>query len=249
MTDGNPQVENGHIQIATELWEALTRYRLPGEEMKCFMYVIRKTYGWKKKADNIPLSQFEKACDMQRSSVVRALNGLVTKKLLHSHKKVTPIGKSLATSYSINKKYDTWAQIKKRNTSKNRGYKKVNLGSYKKVNRVVTKKSHSIDTSTKETITKDIREQKIYAFYRDNVKPDNLSSVRAKDYIKRLLKKHSEQDLIQTISNYNKKANGRDPEYRKDPANFFSPKHKYYLDYLPGNFVKPKSEEWTNYSH
>jgi len=27
----NPQIENGHIDIANDIWEALTRIRIPGE--------------------------------------------------------------------------------------------------------------------------------------------------------------------------------------------------------------------------
>ena len=73
----NPQCENGHVDIANEIVEALARYRLSGEEWQVLLVVLRKTYGFHKKEDEIPLSQFEKMTGMYRANVVRAIKKLV----------------------------------------------------------------------------------------------------------------------------------------------------------------------------
>ena len=130
----NPQLENGYIKIATEIWEALIRYRLSGEEMKCLMFIIRKTYGWHKKQDEISLSQFIEATGMAKSSVCRAIKNLKTKNIIKGYKLVNRI----QTTYEFNKKYNNWKGV----TKLSPGYNLVNQG--------VTKKRHTIDTITKD---------------------------------------------------------------------------------------------------
>ena len=56
-----PQLENGYIKIATELYDALCGIRIPGEARQVFDVILRKTYGWNKKKDAIALSQFVEA--------------------------------------------------------------------------------------------------------------------------------------------------------------------------------------------
>ena len=83
----NPQLENGHLKIANEIWDALCRIRIPGEQMQVLMVIIRKTYGFNKKSDGIPLSQFTEATGINRQNVIRAINGLLSKKIINVIKK------------------------------------------------------------------------------------------------------------------------------------------------------------------
>jgi hypothetical protein len=109
--------------------------------------VWRKTWGWHKKEDEISLSQISLATEMNRSSVVRAIKRLVTKKILSSDNKDT----TYANRYRFNKDYDEWkASIKKDTTSD----KKVTTSSDNKDNGGVTKKIHTKENYTKETIQK-----------------------------------------------------------------------------------------------
>jgi len=133
----NPQLENGYIKIATEIIEALIRYRLSGEEMKCLLFIIRKTYGWNKKQDEISLSQFIEATGMAKSSVCRAIKNLKIKNIIRGYKIVNRIH----TTYQFNKKYNKWKGV----TKLSPGYNIVNQG--------VTKKRHTIDTITKDKKT------------------------------------------------------------------------------------------------
>jgi len=144
----NPQKENGYTPIANELMEKLGRYRISGQEWQILIVVLRQTWGWQKKEDEISLSQFVEKTEMDRSSCVRAIRKLVTKKLLSSDKKVT----TYANKYRFNKDYGQWTASDKKVT---RGDKKVTGGGDNLVYRGVTKESHTKETNTKETNTKE----------------------------------------------------------------------------------------------
>ena len=95
-----PQLEDGYTRIATELLEALISYRIAGEQMQCLLFIIRKTYGFGKKRDNIALSQFVDATGMKKSSICRALSGLEEKKII-----VIKKDNKISLSYEVNKYY------------------------------------------------------------------------------------------------------------------------------------------------
>ena len=82
MTEVNPQKENGHTGIANEIIEKFCSYRISGEEWMVLWVVLRKTYGWNKKEDFIPLTQFQIMTGLKRPNVIRAIKKLVSKKIL-----------------------------------------------------------------------------------------------------------------------------------------------------------------------
>jgi len=103
---GNPQPEDGTVRIATELWEAITRTRVPGEAMQCLMFIIRKTYGWQKKEDKIPLVQFVEATGIPKPRVCRSLAKLRGMNIIAQK----------GNKLSINKFYSTWRPLPKKAT-------------------------------------------------------------------------------------------------------------------------------------
>ena len=107
----NPQKENGYTAIANEIMEALVRYRIPGEQMQCLLFIIRKTYGFNKSEDAIAISQFHHATGIKKPSIVRALKQLKTKNIIISKK-----ANAHTTTYRFNKRYDTWAPLAKKLT-------------------------------------------------------------------------------------------------------------------------------------
>lgn len=106
----NPQLENGYVKIANELWDAMTAYRLSGEQMQCFMVILRKTYGWNKKKDAIALSQFVEATGLKKPNVVRAISGLKDKRMIIVIKK----DNAPANIYSIIKDFVKWKPLSKK---------------------------------------------------------------------------------------------------------------------------------------
>jgi phage replication O-like protein O len=143
----NPQIEDGHVDLANEIVEQFCRYRISGEEWLVLWAIIRKTYGWKKKQDRISLSQFSQMTGMKRQTVLRAINKLSSKKIIG----VIKNDDSGINIYSFNKHFDQWEPLSKKITVSS---KKI-MGVIKKDNRVSSKKGHTKDTITKDTITKD----------------------------------------------------------------------------------------------
>lgn len=138
----SPQTENGHVRIATELWEALYKIRVPGEQMQVLLFIIRKTYGWGKKTDGIPLSQFVEATGISKTHIIRAINGLADKNMIV----VTKKGNRNWNEYGFIKHYSKWKPLPKKVTLP----KKV-IAVTKKGNLPLPKKGHSIDTKSIDT--------------------------------------------------------------------------------------------------
>lgn len=131
----NPQAENGHVDIANEILEALSCFRFSGAEWQIICVVLRKTYGWHKKADHISFTQFVLATKLPRRCVIRAIKQLVTKKTLL----VTKVALGGVNLYSFNKHYNEWLPSDKSGTGSD------NFGK-----RVVTKVAPTKETNTKE---------------------------------------------------------------------------------------------------
>ncbi len=78
----NPQKENGYIAIATELYEAMISFRIPGECEQVLKVIFRKTYGYNKKEDSISNSQFCLLTKLPKGNVSRSLSKLITNKVV-----------------------------------------------------------------------------------------------------------------------------------------------------------------------
>jgi phage replication O-like protein O len=106
----NPQLEDGYTRIANELLEAQARIRVPGEARQVIDVVIRKTWGFGKKEDCIPLSQFSLSTGLKKPNCIRALNKAITMNLIIKKDNVT------FPTYRINKDFDTWKPLSKKIT-------------------------------------------------------------------------------------------------------------------------------------
>ena len=94
----SPQLENGYTRIANEILEKLAQSGLYGGELSMCLVVFRKTYGFRKKSDRIPLSQFQKLLRKNRASVCRIKKSLVLRKILVQSK----------NGLSFNKNWEEW---------------------------------------------------------------------------------------------------------------------------------------------
>lgn len=111
----SPQVENGYIKIANELFDAFCKIRISGETRQVLDVIIRKTYGFNKTKDVISYSQFSEFTGMSRQSCIKATRKLVEMNLVS----VTNNGNSKL--YQINKDFDTWKPLPKKVTITNNG--------------------------------------------------------------------------------------------------------------------------------
>lgn len=104
----SPQTENGYTTIANELLEAIYRHQFSANGFRLVAWIIRQTYGWKKKAVN-GFSYRRAATDMKMSvsSVHLALQVLIEHKVLvrDEHAKL-----------KLNKDYEAWEAFSPLNT-------------------------------------------------------------------------------------------------------------------------------------
>ncbi len=143
---GSPDVNNGHIKIANELWEALIDAKLSAREWNLVACIIRKTYGWNKYEDKISLSQFEHMTGIAKNKIWAVVKGLLERNIIH--KSIPQKGHIVIPTYSINKHYKQWKHIN-RSTPK-RGIPQKGVEVYPKLGMKYTPKRGT----TKDTIQK-----------------------------------------------------------------------------------------------
>lgn len=101
--------EAGFTRIPNEILEALCRTRIPGEARMILDVIIRKTFGFGKKQDAIPLSQFELATGLTRNNICASINQLTEHRLISLQKETGSI-----TRYCINASFSQWLPVSKK---------------------------------------------------------------------------------------------------------------------------------------
>jgi len=166
----NPQIENGHIDIANEIAEAFAKYFPGNGEAQVLWAILRKTYGWHKKSDLISISQIQQLTGLSRRRIIVCLQNLEAKNIIVIKRKRGDNGLNLPNEISFQKNYDLWVVTEKSQyyskdlkTHRNR-YQKLkdgvvteNEGSDGNMQRVVTENENDgkFTSPTKESITKE----------------------------------------------------------------------------------------------
>ena len=103
---------NGFTAIPNDLLEGLASISLTDYESRCLHYLIRKTYGWNKKADAISYRQW---CDAtrigSRRNVVRTLSRLVDRKIVVKEVVATS-GKNILAIWRVAENITPWVGVK-----------------------------------------------------------------------------------------------------------------------------------------
>ncbi len=99
----NPQLEDGYIKIANELYQALYRVSLSGSEFQIVGFVIYQTYGYNRKTRRMSASYIAKGTNMPVKTVRRCLKQLINNKII-----IARGVSNSAKSYGINKNYEKW---------------------------------------------------------------------------------------------------------------------------------------------
>lgn len=155
----NPQIDSGKwFRIANSIQDALCGIRIPGEARQCLDVILRKTYGFNKKKDRIPLVQFCLLTRLPKPSVSRGLAKLLEMNLIVKNDNKNGI------TYMFNKDFDTWKPLTKTltltktligvNENVNASLTKTLIGVNKNVNPTI-KDISSKDNSSKDISSKD----------------------------------------------------------------------------------------------
>lgn len=106
----NPQVENGHIRIANDLYDAMLLFPFSKRQLLVALAILRLTYGWSKKIDRISYGQIAKVTRLDRRNVIRAMAELEKMKVVSKQPLVQ------ANVIGINKDFDSWKVVVKTTT-------------------------------------------------------------------------------------------------------------------------------------
>ena len=98
MPSESPQVEHGFVRIANELYDAILRAPLSKRELLIVFAVIRKTYGYGKKSDDLTMTQLAELTGLTRAHCSEAVRDLGQKNVIlirdGEHGKVLALSKN-----------------------------------------------------------------------------------------------------------------------------------------------------------
>lgn len=98
----SPQLEEGYTRLANELLDAMLRAGFTSRQWAVVMAIVRKTYGYNKKSDDIGLGQLATMTGIDKAHLSRTVRELASSGVLN--RKVGTFGHSL----SVNKNYAKW---------------------------------------------------------------------------------------------------------------------------------------------
>lgn len=178
----SPQIENGYIQIANELVDALCRTGLNGGESSVLWAVLRETYGWKTTERKLGIATIVERTGMTRSRVGDAVNSLLEKRILVE---LVPASYTTPRVLGLHKDYEAWTSIRDGNATgvRNLGQsensdspKNRSLENEPKTAKVgVSENSDSPKTRTGVSENSD-------TLYKENIKEISSSSYEEEDY-------------------------------------------------------------------
>ena len=99
-----------YFRVSNDWWDALTRCHMPGNVRQCLDYIIRMTYGWRRKEAEIPIMDFVSATGLKKPHISRALKSLKLSEMVIVTKNGNNLDKRLLT-YSFNKYFEQWKPI------------------------------------------------------------------------------------------------------------------------------------------
>ncbi|HJV75364.1 MAG TPA: replication protein [Noviherbaspirillum sp.] len=100
----SPQLEDGYTRLANDLLDALIGAGLTSRQWAIAMAIVRKTYGYNKKEDDIGLSQLSEMTGIAKAHVSVAVRELEARRIVTRKQGV--FGHRLG----INKRFTTWAE-------------------------------------------------------------------------------------------------------------------------------------------
>jgi len=82
VAETTPQVEEGFVRIANELYDAILRAPFSKRELLIVLAVIRKTYGYGKKSDDMTMTQLAELTGLTRAHASETVRDLASKNVI-----------------------------------------------------------------------------------------------------------------------------------------------------------------------
>jgi phage replication O-like protein O len=115
-------VEYQFTPVPSQALERLAAAGLSGREFRIIAVIMRKTWGWSKEKDRIPLSQFARLTGIDRRKCHALLISLAAQKIIK--RTVAAKGDRKAVTYSFNEIYAEWKLSPSRGTDDKKAQKK-----------------------------------------------------------------------------------------------------------------------------
>jgi len=214
----SPQLEDGHTKIANEILERLAQLYLAPNQWQIIIFILRKTYGYRKKVDHLANWQIANGTGLHKHVISRAL------KALNGRNIITREGKMVG----FQKDWEQWQlpeQVTKVTQTGNRNNEKGYLNRQPELPEQVTELPEQVTKVTsphvtqkkKETIQKKLYKRKYGEFSNvllteQEIKKlnDRFGKVRAEELIEQLSagiksKGYKYQDHYATILNWSRR--------------------------------------------
>ena len=111
MTDSaeqSPSLEDGYLRIANELFDAILRFGFTHRQQSVLLAVIRKTYGYGKKRDDMSASQLGELCGIARNHVTTTLGELMSMGVIEKW------DGQFGCVIGVSKRHKEWRQLEER---------------------------------------------------------------------------------------------------------------------------------------
>lgn len=154
-----PQLEDGFTRIANELFEAVIGFGFSQRQLAVLLAVLRKTYGYGKKEDDMSASQIGDLCNIGRNHVSETLGQLAKLNV------ITKRQGSYGLIIGVNKDYKFWgAASPKSGLVPNQDSPKSGLGKVVPIRDAGSPKLGQVDSPksghTKENLSKENQQKK-----------------------------------------------------------------------------------------
>jgi len=161
----NPQAENGHVDIANEIVEALARTYLSSYESQVLWAIFRKTYGWHKKEDWVSNRQIANMTGIPESHVSRTIKKLVKRNIINKN------GRWI----SFQKDYEKWGKLPKRVSLPKQVNKFTQTGKQSLPKQVYTKeKKETIQKKITTLFKKDSLPYRLSIYLGEKIRENNI---------------------------------------------------------------------------
>lgn len=104
-----PQTEDGFTRLANELLDAIIRFDFTKRQYAVLLAVVRKTYGYNKKADALSIYQISVMTGIDRAHISKAVAELHAMNVLTKAENGRVAHGQIVPEISINKNYKTWS--------------------------------------------------------------------------------------------------------------------------------------------
>lgn len=176
--DAAPQLEDGFTRIANELLEAILGFGFSQRQLSVVFTVIRKTYGYGKKQDDMSAAQIGQICGMGRNHVTEVIGQLTQLNVL------TRATGTYGLVIGINKNHKQWGNksVEQSVDSPKSGLvPNRDKGSPKSGQVDSPKSGHTKENLSKETQKKAPREEITFKQWMEQCKENNVLPIPEDD--------------------------------------------------------------------